>query len=209
MKSAKSPFGSIELSKVSSQNPNLVLLTNTVSPILGLKVLMRIPVCVKDNNRVGSLQVQSQTTRSSRKKENKIWRILRVEILQQCSTVISSSVSIQPHVMHSSESEEVLHDVHNLSHLEKHQHSVTAGTEFGQNPVQKFKLSAHPPNCIVVFMRRIYHVFNCREHIWMITDFSQLHEFVVHTLDSNGGLAVRVTNKQLIVLQHLMIQFGL
>ena len=50
--------------------------------------LVRVPVAVKDDNSVGSLQVEAQTSSSGAQKENKVLRSLLVELLEQRSPIL-------------------------------------------------------------------------------------------------------------------------
>ncbi len=49
-----------------AKDTNFVCLTDAVSTILGLQILMGIPIRVKDNNSVSGLQVETKTSGSGR-----------------------------------------------------------------------------------------------------------------------------------------------
>ena len=62
-----------------TQNSDLVLLPDSVSPILGLEILVRVPIGVEDDDRVGGLQVQPETSGSSGEQEDEVLRVGTVE----------------------------------------------------------------------------------------------------------------------------------
>jgi len=95
--------------------------------------------------------------------------------------------TIQTHRRVSTVVQEILHDVHDGRHLEEDQHSVTCGIQFGQHPVQKFKLSSHSPDTVVVALGWVDHDFNISKDKWMVTNLSELHDGVVQSLDSSAS----------------------
>jgi hypothetical protein len=50
-----------------------------VSSILSLKILMRIPVGVEDDNGVGSLQIEAEASGASRQQEDEVFRIWTIK----------------------------------------------------------------------------------------------------------------------------------
>ena len=56
--------------------------------ILGLQILVRIPVRVENDDRVGGLQIKTETTGTSRQQEEEIIRVFVVEPLEQVTSVV-------------------------------------------------------------------------------------------------------------------------
>jgi hypothetical protein len=50
-----------------------------VSSILSLKILMRIPVGVEDDNGVGSLEIEAETSGASRQQEDEVFRVWTIK----------------------------------------------------------------------------------------------------------------------------------
>ncbi len=69
-----------------------LLLNNTIFKGTVL-YLVRVPVAVKDNNSVSSLQVQPQTSCSSTQQEDKVIIGRIIKVLQQHATILSLSGS--------------------------------------------------------------------------------------------------------------------
>lgn len=78
---------------------HFVRLTNTVSTILSLKILMGIPVRVENDDRVGRLQVETQATGTGRQQEEEVVRRLVVELFEQITAIIRFRCTIQPEVL--------------------------------------------------------------------------------------------------------------
>ena len=56
--------------------------------ILGLQILVRIPVRVENDDSVGGLQIETETTGTSRQQEEEIIRVFVVEPLEQVTSVV-------------------------------------------------------------------------------------------------------------------------
>jgi hypothetical protein len=50
-----------------------------VSSILSLKILMRIPVGVEDDDSVGSLEIEAETSGASRQQEDEVFRVWTIK----------------------------------------------------------------------------------------------------------------------------------
>lgn len=61
--------------------------------------LMRIPIRVKNNDSIGGLQIQPQSTSASRKHENKIFGAFSIEEIHKLSTHIRISAAIQAQIL--------------------------------------------------------------------------------------------------------------
>ncbi len=116
-------------------DPHLVLLANPVGPVLGLEILVRVPVRVENHNCVRSLQVEPQTTGPGREQEAEVLRVRCIEQLEHRLAVVGLRCAVQPEVLDPAEPQEVLHDVHDLRHLEEKQRAVVGGLELRQDAV--------------------------------------------------------------------------
>lgn len=81
---------------------------------------MKYPVRIVDDDGIRNLEIQSKTASSCRKNEDEQFGI-RVEILQQGRSVVGFGAAVETEVFISTVQQEILHDIHNLRHLEKHQ----------------------------------------------------------------------------------------
>ena len=59
----------------------LFLLSDTMSPGLRLKIVLRVPVRVEDDDGVGCGEVDAQTSGSRRQQETEVFRVGRVEVV--------------------------------------------------------------------------------------------------------------------------------
>lgn len=64
---------------------NLLLLSNTVSPSLSLKIILGVPVRVKDNNSISRGQIDSQPTSSCWQQETEVLRKRKKSIRELAS----------------------------------------------------------------------------------------------------------------------------
>jgi len=81
---------------------------------------MTYPVRVIDDDSVRNLEIQSKTTSSCGKNEDEKFGI-GVEILQQGRSIVGFCAPVEAEVFVSTVQQEILHDIHNLRHLEEHQ----------------------------------------------------------------------------------------
>lgn len=83
-----------------------------VSTILRLQILMRIPIGVEDDDRVGCLQVETETSGPRREDEDRVLRVGLVEEFEQRATVFVLRRTVEPQVLDSSEVEVVFENRH-------------------------------------------------------------------------------------------------
>lgn len=196
-----------------TQHTHLVLLTNTMSTILSLQVLMRIPIRVEDNDRVGFLQVETETTSTRGQQENKIVRIGIVENSEQITTLLGFGATIETQILEIAVDEIVLHDGHELSHLTKHEHTMSSLLELGQDAIEQLEFATRSINLRpvddpvrVVQMNREF-LFDVLKNERMVADLSQLHDRVHQRL--GAVLSVRRVGQQHAVRLHVMIDDAL
>ena len=60
---------------------------------------MRIPIRVEDNNSVGRLQVQAETTGARRQNEDEIFRVRSVELFEKQTAVVRFRSAVQTQVL--------------------------------------------------------------------------------------------------------------
>jgi len=149
---------------------------------------MWIPIRVKDNNRIGLLQIQAQTTSSGREQEAENIRVLSMESLQHVAALISLGAAVQSQVLYALVVEVVLHDSHQTRHLAKHEHTMVGGLQLWQNTIKKLKFAASPEDvrasnqAIFVAQMNGQFLFNVLENEGVVTDLSQLHDCVHESL---------------------------
>ena len=57
---------------------------------------MRIPIRIKDDYSISCLQVQTQTTGTSRQQEQEVIRVRGVKLFQHLTTIVRLGCSVQP-----------------------------------------------------------------------------------------------------------------
>ena len=87
--------------------------------IHGLDVLLRVPIVLDEDDSVGSCQVETETTSTSREDEDLVIGVGGVEELNVAGTILGLRTTVKAEVFPTHNLEEVLHDVHNLRHLEE------------------------------------------------------------------------------------------
>ena len=157
------------------QHYNLSFLTDTMSPVLSLQIHLRIPIRVKYDNSVSTLQVKSQSSCTCAQKEDIKLRVFFIKTISHLTSIFGSSIKTQ--MFDSTILEINLHNVHEVGHLGEDQDSVVVNFEFGENSIKELKLSGRPENpvceanLIVVF----------QEHIRMVTTLSLLHHQIIQS----------------------------
>jgi hypothetical protein len=120
------------------QNTNDLCLTNTVSTILSLEIGMWVPVTIiaasrspsmimedvieendKHDDRISGLQVQAKTSSTGGEDEDFVLGIRGVEELHMSGTILGLRATIEAEVFPVHHLQEILHDVHDLRHLEE------------------------------------------------------------------------------------------
>ncbi|KAH9409282.1 hypothetical protein TYRP_010285 [Tyrophagus putrescentiae] len=166
------------------QHPHLILLPNSMRPILRLQILVRIPVRIKDDDRIGRLQIQPQTSGSSGQQKDKVVRLLGVEHSQQGASIFSFCGSIQSHVLVPPVAKVVLNDGHRVGHLTEEQHPVPGRLKLRQNPIQQLKLARRPVQVrprhgLLLGMDMLaIRLLNGLKHERVVADLLQLHQTV-------------------------------
>jgi len=92
---------------------------------------MRIPIGVKDDDRVSSLKIQAKTSSSCAEQEDKIFGIWSVETLEKISSLICFGSSVQSQVREASKVEVVLHNGHQIRHLTEEKDTMSRLFQFG------------------------------------------------------------------------------
>lgn len=76
----------------------LIDLSDTMSSILSLKILMRVPIRIEDDYRIGSLQIKTQPPSTCREKEDEYVLSAIVELFQQIPTLLRTCGSVKSQV---------------------------------------------------------------------------------------------------------------
>lgn len=156
------------------EHNDFFFLADTMRSVLCLQIHLRVPIRVKENDGVGCLKIQPQSSCSCTQQEDIVLGVGLIEHRSSLTTVIGLRASIQPQVLDALVLEIDLHDVHQMSHLCEDQHSVVELLEFWQNSVDELELSRRAEDPVMV----AYVVVVFEEHVRMVTAFSQLHHQV-------------------------------
>lgn len=133
-----------------SENDHFLFLTDSVCSVLGLKIHLWVPIRVKDDDSISSLQVKTQTTGSGTQEENIVFGVWFIEKCHSVSSVIGLGATIKPQMFDSLVVEINLHDIHQMGHLSEDQHSVVESLEFRQEPVKDLKFSRTSENPVMI-----------------------------------------------------------
>jgi hypothetical protein len=79
----------------------------------------KLPVRVKNDDSIGSLQVQTETTCTRGENEDPNVGVLRIEHLHMPGTFVSLCATVEAQVLPAHHLEEIFHNVHDFSHLEE------------------------------------------------------------------------------------------
>jgi len=113
-----------------------------VRAVHGLQVLVRVPVRVEYDDRVGLLQVQAQAARPRAQQEAEDVASGAVEALEHLAALVGLGASVQAQVLDVLQVEVVLHDGHETCHLAEHEDSVAGLLQLGQDAVEELELAA-------------------------------------------------------------------
>lgn len=107
-------------------------------PILGLKILMGVPIRVKDDDSVGGLEVQSEATGTGGEQEDKVLSRGVVPVFHGHPAVVGLGVTIKTEVSVLPPLAVILKDVHHFRHLEEHEDLVVGGLELREDALLSF-----------------------------------------------------------------------
>ena len=144
---------------------------------LKIKRNQSLPIAIEEDYSIGRLKVQPEATCTRAENEDKVGRVLGIELAQQVGPVFRFRRSVQPKVGEALVSEEVLENRDELRHLTEYQHFVPGSLELGQDVIQQIKLASRPHNISVDVP-----VFSFVEQIRVIADLAQLHEGIHQAL---------------------------
>ena len=72
------------------------LLTDPVSPRYGLQIVLRVEIRVKDDDTIGRLQVNAETSRFGGEEKAKVDRISAVEASYRLCSLICTNTTVEP-----------------------------------------------------------------------------------------------------------------
>ncbi|KAG5458151.1 MAG: hypothetical protein BJ554DRAFT_1686 [Olpidium bornovanus] len=144
-------------------------------------VLVRIPVRVENNDRVGGLEVEPKAPGARGQEEDGDVRLWVIELPEQLRPVVGLDRAVQAKVFVTAEMQEVFHDGHDRCHLEKNQHAVAGPEKLGEYPVQQLEFAGHSVQLLVVHVCRVDQPLHIFEDVRVVADLPQLHDRVVQT----------------------------
>lgn len=112
-------------------------LPNAMGPRLGLEVILRVPVTVKNNHSIRRGQVDAKSTCPSGEEESKIVRAGSIVVVHSTLPQVVGHRPIESLACKSSHAAVVLQDVQHPHHLRKNQHPVTRVTQTQKQLVQQ------------------------------------------------------------------------
>ena len=118
--------------------------------VFSLLVHLGVEVRVKDDHRVGNLQVETLSSSPGRQDEDAVLRSHIVEHGHVLVAIFLLHRSVQLQMLDASVLQEAAQDLQELSELTENQDFVARLNHLRQNPVQKLKLAAAHPDCRVV-----------------------------------------------------------
>jgi len=164
------------------------------------------------DDRVSTLQVESQSSSSSREDEDLVRRVGSVELGDEIRSVVGLGrpVESKKTVSVSSVGEVVFKDVHDLDHLEEEEnlqkggrgeqgisrgstgtreevktkaYSMIGREKFWEDPIEEFELSRAPPEAVIADRRWVDGVLDRIQNEGMVANLPELHDGVVETFD--------------------------
>ena len=169
---------------------------------------MRIPIGIINDDCVRGLQIETETAGTGRQKETKYVRAGSIVLSEQLGTLVRFRRTVKSEVGDPTESEKVLHDVHDLRHLEEHQDTMTGGAELGQDAVEQLEFARCTPEQIVVLFARIHLIFHLLEDERMVAQFAQLHEHIAQT-PNTSLTTLAIADVDAVERHQLLIDLGL
>jgi hypothetical protein len=133
----------------------------------------RIPVTVKNYDRVRSRQVQSQSTSACRQQKDEVGRVGSIELVHSLFAFVGRCGSIKTKRQIATEGEVIFKDCHHLCHLRKNQNTMTCGFQLGEHLVQEGHLARRSDDRVVDLIPF------WREEHGVIRYLAQLHYYIV------------------------------
>ena len=118
---------------------DLLLLTDSVRPIHGLQVHLRVPVGVKNDDDVGSVEVDAQSAGPRRQHEDELGRARSVVLLDLRVPVLVGRLTVDTTVAVATVPTVVLENVENSGHLCEDEDSRALALKLGEKLVEDGK----------------------------------------------------------------------
>jgi hypothetical protein len=172
-------------------NDDLLLLADPVRAVDRLQVNLGVPVAIKQNNDVGLMQIDAESSRTCRQNEHLLVRLWVLEVLNAHLSVIRRGLSINAAVLVASVPEEVVKDVQQSRHLTENEHFKLLLQQFGQQKVEHFELLAGRHQVVAVQEGRAW--LYIVEQVGVVANLFQLHQHI-EQFDFVLSLALTVYN---------------
>ena len=157
---------------------NFRLLADSVGSVFGLLVHLGVEVRVKDDYRIGNLQVETLPTSPGRQDEDAVLRGHIVEHGHVLVAIFLLHRSVELQMLDASVLQETAQDLQELSELTENKDFVTRLDHLRQNPVQKLELAAAHPDSRVVNREGIA----VQDQVGVIHSLPESHECVPERL---------------------------
>ena len=115
---------------------DLLLLTDSVRPIHGLQVHLRVPVGVKEDDDVGGVEIDAQSAGPRRQHEDELGRARSVVLLDLSVPVLVRRLAVDATVAVAAVPTVVLEDVKNSGHLREDEDARVLALQLGQQLVE-------------------------------------------------------------------------
>lgn len=129
---------------------HLFSLPNPVRTIHGLKIDLRVPVTVEENNDVSFMQVDAQTTCSGGEDKNLLVGGWRLEVFNPDLTVVSSGLAVDAAVLVAAIPQEVVQYIEQSRHLAENKDFKVLSDQLRQQQVQDLELLARGDEVVSV-----------------------------------------------------------
>jgi len=160
---------------------DLLLLANSVSSVHCLKIYLRVPVRIVDDNMVCRHQVYSKPTSTSWDQEDLVFRFLFDEFLDVLFSIFKRSRSIKATEHNLPHCTKIFDDVQSLCETRKDQNLLLLRQDFLEKPIDQGEFARGLYDMLSKLISALW--LNTFKQVGMITHLSQLHKNIVVILE--------------------------
>jgi len=166
-----------------AEDAHFVALTDAMSAILCLHIALWVPVTVKDDDRIGGLEVGAEASGLGAEHKDVVDRVGLVELVDQHLTVLGVTDDLEEAV--AAHREVLAEDAQQVGHLTEDQDLVVGGLELGQHAIEEVELARRAHEVLIL------DVVLVEQQIRVIAHLAQVHVGVVEALEAALGRETR------------------
>lgn len=167
-------------------------LADTMRPVNGLQVHLRVPIRIEYDNDVGLMEVDANTARPRRQNEDLFLAIWILKIINTEVTLVCRRLPVNSTIPIATNSKHVIKNIHELRHLTEDEYLAILADQLRDQVVEDFEFHRGVDN--VVSIKERWPGLHILKQVRMITYLLKLHQniqqlnsiFVILIVDSRN-----------------------